>query len=199
MKTKTDPKRFGPTLSILAMFLTLLPLAAGLAGAAERSFMDPDDVKYIRELSKANRRGFAFDFSDARQYRYVISRFKTMGKNAGNSPELFRKLKQARRLHIIRKSDPRSARVVNEFEDGSGHAIFEFRRDQDGIHVNAAAMGNVPGGTPYAYIDTCISEGLYPVACDDNEEFGDGFFFGTCLAFGVVGLGYVQLPSNCTP
>jgi hypothetical protein len=144
------------------------------------------DLKYVRELfdqrfGKTSSGQMDLDFSDERQYRYMLGRVLASGNTPENSPMLFESL-ETDRAKALKKAgqleqaltDPLCSHYIHVTESDNGSTTT----------YNARAIDTCKNGAPYIYTDLFAYqtnyEGTAPyakLAENDGEQYDDGKFF----------------------
>lgn len=122
----------------------------------ETSAMSPkatvlSDLEYMRSIAHASAEpGVRIDFSDFRQYRFVMDRLKSTGRTFATEPELFEELAHARQLAL-------EGRMPEASNDTSAHMIANILQDPSDVdRISVDAFATVRGGAPTSYLDVSI-------------------------------------------
>jgi hypothetical protein len=147
------------------------------------------DADYVRELFDARSQDAVtgqmdLDFSDERQYRYVVGRLLASGNTPENSPMLFEKLEQ-KRARDLKRGQPGQLAQAQTTGSGCDHYIHVTESD-DGINTtyNGRAINTCTNGSPYVYTDLSAYRTNHAetvaytlLGSNSGEQYGDGRFF----------------------
>lgn len=127
-------------------------IAMALLGGEDDRTQARQDHQYVVEL--AQQEPLSIDFSDPRQYRFVVDRLKQVGKTATQSPNLFQT------ITAQAVDSDGNAEQPGQSERFPGDPNFSFSDhfplnlvSGDGLNFEATALTTVYGGTDYTFID----------------------------------------------